>query len=73
MLRDETQISTAGLHASGFGFEFMPGEVQVYFLGAEFEGVALWFTCQLAGASKYVGSPLMVFGGGVELMLMDGK
>lgn len=41
MLCDKTQISTAWLHFGCFGLEFVAREVEVYLLGAEFEGVAV--------------------------------
>ena len=40
MLRDEAQVSTAGLHFRSFGLELVPGQVEVDLLAAEFEGVA---------------------------------
>jgi hypothetical protein len=40
MFRDEAQIATAGLYFGCFGLEFVAGEVEVYLLRAEFEGVA---------------------------------
>lgn len=41
MLRNEAQIATAGLDSGRFGLEFVAREVEVYLLGAEFEGVAV--------------------------------
>ena len=41
MLRDETQILTARLHFQCFGLELVPGQVEVEFLVAELESVAV--------------------------------
>ena len=42
MLRDKAQIPTARLHSGGFGLELMAGQVEVYLLAAELEGVAVF-------------------------------
>jgi hypothetical protein len=41
VFRNKAQISTAGLDFGCFGLEFVAREVEVYLLGAEFEGVAV--------------------------------
>ena len=41
MFRDEAQISTSWLDSGCFGLEFVAGEVEVYLLVAEVEGVAV--------------------------------
>lgn len=41
MFRNETQIAAAGLHFRRFGLELVPGQVEVDFLAAELEGVAI--------------------------------
>jgi hypothetical protein len=42
VFRDEAQIATAGLDFGCFGLEFVAREVEVYLLGAEFEGVTVF-------------------------------
>ena len=39
MLGNETEVPAARLHTAGFGFEFVAGEMEVYLLAAEFEGM----------------------------------
>lgn len=62
MLRNEAQIATAGLDFGCFGLELVAGEVEVYLLGAEFEGVAVFCISgiQCSGIAQSYAGPSIV-------------